>query len=370
MKTVRRLSAGFLVGLALIGQAIADVRSVTDMTGRSVTVPADLRRIVCLGPGTLRLVVYLGAVDLVVGVEELEKSTPGGRPYALAHPELARLPGVGPGGPSGINQKPAMEALLRVQPQVVLVSYMEASLAEEVQQTLGIPVVVLSYGRTATCDEALWESILIAGKVLNRDDRAREIVDFVDGVRQDLQHRTRDIPSDRRPGAYVGGVSHRGAHGIESTDLSYLPMVWVNAVNLAQTVEARLGSHVFIDKERLLAIDPDVIFLDGGGLVLIVEDYDGKPDFYHALRAFRTHRMYTVLPFNSYTTNIETALADAFAVGKVLYPEQFADIDPEAKTNAIYTFFVGKPVYDAMKDGPIGGKPPFGNGTEPATAAQ
>lgn len=359
-RCVSWLAAAVLVVTAM-GAASAETRTVTDMVGRTVTIPSAPQRIVCLGPGALRLIVYLQATDLVAGVEELEKSSLGGRPYALAHPELARLPGVGPGGPAGINQKPAMEAVLSVQPQVVFVTYMEAPLADEVQQTLGVPVVVLSYGRFATFDEVLLDSILVAGKVLNRDARAREIVDFIGALRKELQDRTQGIAPERRPRAYVGGVGHRGAHGIESTEQNYIPMRWVNADNVAESVEARLGSHVFMDKERLLALDPEVIFLDGGGLNLIIEDYEKKPTFYQALQAFKNRRIYTLLPFNSYTTNIETALADAFAVGKVLYPERFADIDPEVKVNEIYAFFVGSPVYETMRNtyGPIGGAAPF-----------
>ena len=39
-----------------------------------------------------------------------------------------------------------------------------------------------------------------------------------------------------------------------------------------------------------------------------------------------------------YYNNIETALADIYYVGKVLYPEQFADIDPVEKADEIYSF--------------------------------
>jgi len=41
-------------------------------------------------------------------------------------------------------------------------------------------------------------------------------------------------------------------------------------------------------------------------------------------------------------------LADAYFVGKVLYPDRFADIDPVQKADEIYTFFVGKPVFSQM----------------------
>lgn len=250
MKRISSWLVAAVLGLAMMGSALAEVHTIMDVVGRTVTVPADPQRIVCLGAGTLRLIVYLKATDLAVGVEDMERLNPGGRPYALAHPEFARLPGVGPGGPAGLNQKPAMEGVFTVQPQVVFSTYMDGPLADEVQQTLRIPVVVLSYGRFATFDEVVLDSILIAGKVLNRDLRAKEIVDFIATLRKDLQERTQGLPPEKISRAYVGGIGHRGAHGIESTEQQYIPFMWVNATNVAESVEARLGSHVFMDKEN------------------------------------------------------------------------------------------------------------------------
>jgi propionate CoA-transferase len=102
-------------------------------------------------------------------------------------------------------------------------------------------------------------------------------------------------------------------------------------------------------------------FIDGGGLALVQEDFRKKPEVYKALKAFVDDRVYALLPFNWYTTNIDTALADAYAIGKILYPKPFEDVDPEPKADEIYAFLVGKPVYPAMKKdyGVIGAKPGF-----------
>jgi iron complex transport system substrate-binding protein len=79
------------------------------------------------------------------------------------------------------------------------------------------------------------------------------------------------------------------------------------------------------------------------------------------LSAFTKRRFYVLHPFNWYTTNIDTALTDAYAMGKILYPNHFADIDPEQKADEIYMALVGKPVYEKMKAdyGPIGHVAPF-----------
>ena len=346
--------------------AAAATITVTDMDGRQVTVPFDPDRIVCLGPGALRLIVYLNATSKVAGVENMEKMNPDGRPYWIAHPALSRLPVCGPGGPAGINKKPDLEAVLSVKPQVIFITYMDAALADQVQQTLGIPVVVLSYGSFATFDEAVYDAIRIAGQVLNREKRANEVITYIESLRRDLHLRTRDIPENSRPSVYVGGIGYRGVQGIESTEKKFIPFEWLGVNNLAEYVKESTGSHVVMDKEYLLKLNPDAIFIDGGGLELVTTDVHKKPEFYRALKAFSSHRVYVLHPFNWYTTNIGTALSDAYAIGNILYPQQFKDITPRQKADEIYTFLIGKPVYESMQKtfGPIGQVARFENAFE------
>jgi iron complex transport system substrate-binding protein len=66
---------------------------------------------------------------------------------------------------------------------------------------------------------------------------------------------------------------------------------------------------------------------------------------YQALTAVKQGRVYGVLPYNWYAQNFGSILANAYLIGKLLYPHQFQDIDPEAKADEIYTFLIGKPVF-------------------------
>jgi iron complex transport system substrate-binding protein len=338
-----------LLSVWIASTASAAPLTITDMAGRRVFVPAVPQRIVCIGPGALRLIVYLRAQDKVVGVESMEKRFPAGRPYWLAQPRLKTLPDIGPGGAGAINKKPDLEAVMRVKPDVIFVTYMDAALADEVAATLGIPVVVLSYGELAVFDRAVFDSLKLAGTILGRRARADAVVNYIDGLRQDLDRRTADFAEKEKPGVFVGGIGYRGTHGIESTQRHYIPLDWNHADNLARRVESTLGGHVFVDKEALLTLNPDVIFIDGGGLALVTEDYRKKPDFYRALKAFRSRRVYSLLPFNFYTTNIDTAMIDAYAIGKILYPQRFTDVDLARRADAVFTFMVGRPVYRQMQ---------------------
>lgn len=350
-----------LMLLPLASAQGAETMQITDLVGRKVTVPVDPQRIVCLGPGCLRLVTYLKGLDKVVGVEKMERRS-GGRPYYLAHKKtIDGLPVVSPGGPAAINKKPDLEAILKVGPQVVFVTYMKAGLANQVQALLNLPVVVLTYGRLGAFDPAIYKSLRLVGRVLNRTDRAESVISYIEAGRADLLARVKNLGSAERPRAYVGGIGFKGSHGIESTDTLYLPFAWLKVDNAA--ADPSKPGHLMMDKEKLLALQPATIFIDAGGLQLVKDDYGKKKAYYQALKAFNQGRVKILFPFNWYATNIGTALADAYAIGAVLWPDRFKDIDPAAKADAIYTELVGRPVYRGMVElyGPLGGKPGFIN---------
>ncbi|MFO7802459.1 MAG: iron ABC transporter substrate-binding protein [Desulfovermiculus sp.] len=340
---------------------MADTLQVTDMSGRTVNVPHDPERIICLGPGTLRLIVYLQAQEKVIGVEALEKQNPRGRPYWLAHPELNDLPLCGPGGPASINQKPDMEVVLTLNPDLIFVTYMDSSLADEVQDTLQIPVVVLSYGSFATFDETVFEALHLAGRILDTKQRAESVTEYILDGQKDLRERAEESSQSKKQKAYVGGIGYRGAHSLESSEQEYAPFDWVQVNNAAAELKSRGGTHIFISEEALINLDPKWIFIDGGGYDLAAQAYRKRPEIYNALQAFKHERVYVLHPFNWYTTNIGTVLTDAYAVGKIMYPAQFADIDLAEKSNAVYTFLVGAPVYEQMAEdyGPLGAKASF-----------
>ncbi|MBW9221566.1 iron ABC transporter substrate-binding protein [Methanothermococcus sp. SCGC AD-155-C09] len=324
-----------------------DTIKVVDLYNREVEVPKNVNRIVCCGPGCLRLIVYLNATNKVVGVENSEKEwIPWGKPYRIANPELADLPTIGQGGPS---PKPDPEAIIMVEPDVIFVTYMPKEEVEKLQERTGIPVVVLSYGKLATFnDRELFKSLELTGKILNKEKRAKDVINFINNTLKDLQERTKDIPEDEKPKVYMGGVGFKGARGIDSTMCKYPPFVAVNARNVAE--ELNREGHAFVSKEQILKWNPDVIFIDEGGLKVVLEDYRKNPEFYNSLKAFQSGEVYGLLPYRFSATNIGTALANGYYIGKVLYPDRFKDIDPEERADEIFIFLVGKPVYKDMKD--------------------
>lgn len=320
-------------------------RMITDMLGRSVTLPAKVNKVVAIGPGALRLYCYAGITDRVAGIEQMDAGEATGRPYLLANPSLQQLPVIGPGGP---NNAPDPEKILSVKPDIIFSTYAaDTAAADELQAKTGIPVVALSYGKTAVFDPSVYASLELVGKITGQDGKARAAVMFMKQCRQDLDDRTRAIAAGSKPKVYVGALSMRGAHGIESTQGNYALLVVLHALNVVD--ETKKTGSVIIDKEKLLDWDPDIIFIDAGGYSSVLQDFKNNRNFYNSLGAFAKGRVYSQLPYNSYSTNIDTAIADAYYLGKVIFPAAFTDVDPAKKADEIYQALLGQPLYEKMK---------------------
>ena len=56
------------------------------------------------------------------------------------------------------------------------------------------------------------------------------------------------------------------------------------------------------------------------------------------LKAYKQRRIYGILPYNNYMTNIGTAFSDTYYIGKVLAPNKFNDIDIVKKLMKFISF--------------------------------
>jgi iron complex transport system substrate-binding protein len=321
-------------------------REVIDMAGRRLQVPHTIKKVVPLG-GANRFMVYLKSLDLVVGMEAAEtKWISAGRPYGLVTFEKAKmLPIIGEGGPGKL---PDFEKIITVWPDIILAMGMDIAMVETIQQKTGIPVFILSYGSLGTIDiAAVKEAIQALGRLLNRNNRAQQLVDAMGSMEKDLQLRSANIPETDRPQAYVGAISYMGTQRITSTESHFVPLSWAGGRNVAD--EIGQSGHLFIDPEKLLFWNPDNIFLDAGGLTNVTEDYRKNPEFYLRLKAVQQGKVFLIMPYNNYHTNIEIALADAYFIGKSLYPTPFKDIDPAAKADEIFSLFLGITAYEPLR---------------------
>ena len=346
------LTVLLLIGLAACNtvdnpsDADSQTRTITDAYGRKVEIPTNIESIICVGSGALRMVTYLDATDLLVGMEDADKeyeiSTK--RDYAhVYYEQFKNLPAVGKGGGTTYTAYP--EEVIKVNPDVIICCYAQDA-AEQLAKETGIPVVCIRWQSTNFIDETVYSALELLGDILNKQARCDEIISFIDTCKEDLNNRTKDVPDSEKPTVYTGAVTFSGAHGFAGTYANFGPFMAINAINVADATDEK--SSFEVDLEKVLVWNPDIIFLDPGNMNLVNEEYAKNPNFFKSLKAVQNKEVYTMPSFNNYSTNITYAIMDAYFSGTVLYPEKFADIDIAEKSNEILEFFLGKGYYDEM----------------------
>lgn len=350
----RLLLLPLLMTLCLPASALS--RPLKDALGQDLELPAPVERVICSGPGCLRLLVYLQAQDRVVAVDDMEtkRSSFDARPYALANPQFKELPTF---GEFRGHDNPELILALEPQPQLIFKTFATMGMdPKTLQQKTGLPVLPLDYGNLGKGRDTFFATLRAMGAVLAKEQRAEEIIAFFQEAIADLERRTADIPEEARPRVFIGGVAMKGPHGFHSTEPTYPPFGFVNARNLAAAAspDGKELRHADIAKEKIVEWDPDVLFLDLSTLQM-GDDAGGLHELradpaYRTLSAVKEGKVHGVLPYNWYTTNYGSVLADAYFIGAILYPERFADIDPATRADEIYSFLVGKPVFAEMND--------------------
>jgi iron complex transport system substrate-binding protein len=331
----------------------SEERRITDMAGRTVTIPQKVDRVICSGAGCLRLLTYLKAHDRIVAVDSIElKGSPiDARPYAVANPQFRNYPLF---GEFRGHDNPELIADLRPQPQVIFKTLaVRGQEPDHLQAKTGIPVIVLEYGNLTYGRDQLDQSLRLMADVMGETKRAEAVIALFDMLEQDLIRRTRDVPQNQRPSCYVGGLGKAGPHGFQSTEPSFAPFIFTHTRNVASSSPGEKPlSHATVAKEQIVFWNPDVIFLDvstlrlGSGASAL--DQLRTDPAYQGLSAVRNGDVFGLFPYNSYNQNFESIFAIAYYLGKVLYPERFKDVSPIAKAEEISTFLNGGPAFETL----------------------
>lgn len=326
---------------------IPKTRVIVDAYGREVEIPSKIDSIICTGSGALRMVSYLEATDLLVGIEEgdTQYETSTKRDYAYVYHDLFKsLPAIGKGGGTAYTAYP--EEIIKISPDVILCGYSPDALDQLAKET-GIPVVAVRYESIGFVDDSFYNAMEIIGDVLDRKERCEEVLSYIDSNKEDLHNRTKLISEKIKLKVYTGAVTFSGAHGFSGTYSNFGPFMGINALNVAD--EMGKEGYFDADLEKVTVWDPDIIFLDPGNMNLVNEEYKTNPNFFSSLKAVQNKSVYTMPSFNNYSTNITYALMDSYFAGKVLYPNEFSDIDMKDKGNEILEELLGHGYFDEME---------------------
>ncbi len=328
-----------------------DTVTVTDMIGREVTVaPGSYQRVVCIGAGALRMYSYIGDTALLCGVEDIDNTTLAdrpkmfdgvARPYVLAYGDVfAALPSCGVGGPNA--QAAEAEKILSCQPDIIISEYEDVEKADALQQQVGVPVITLRAGVDGVFAEAFPGSLRLLGQLFGREDRAEELISFIESETAELTRRTADVAEADKPGVYICGLGNWGTTNHLMTAQSYATFRVANIRNVVNDLATDGIQPIEAEKFAALGGSMDIMLIDAAAVKNIAPLYQEDPTLLDTCKAWQTGQVYLEMAYNAYYTNYEIALANTWFAAKCVYPDLFADVDMTAKTNEITKAFLGQ----------------------------
>ena len=317
-------------------------RTVTDMAGRRVQVPAQVERIACLPGPSYELVFMLGGKDQIAVVREDHKQYP---LAVLTNPDLrdysSSITQVGPR--TRINVEEFLQAELDA------VIYYTLPSAVEMLEEAGIPVFCTwatesphSLKELMRQEKRLVTSLAV---MLGRGapDEARRWCRYLEQTVRFIRSRTKGLERAERPRVYIGNSWGRNPLATWGGDGHEYTVRLCGGRYVASGIRAAKFPEVSL--EQVMAWAPDVIVIDshGGSPDKVVDSIRGNPDWASipAVRRGEVHRM----PSGVFHLNKGSSKPLYFLwLAKLLHPELFDDIDMVSVICEYFASFYDAPI--------------------------
>ena len=353
-KTLARGIAAAALAASFAMPVWAENIILTDTMGRTVEVPEDPQRILLgfyfedfmavAGPEAYDRVVAISK-DTWEGWRNLQWQT-----YVAAIPRLEELADVGEVDSGTFS----LEAAIAAKPDVAVLAAWQYKALGDVADRLeaaGVPIVVLDYN--AQTVEMHVKSTELLGALMGAEERAKRLADEYAAAVADVESRLANLPEGAAPRVYV----ELARKGMDTVDNSYSGTQWgsvidqLGAINIANGQISNWGK---LSPEYVLAQNPQVIMLAGSGwagrdeAVIMgpgvdtaltherMTAYLGRPGW-DGLDAVRNNRIIGV-----YHGGNRTLYDYAFLqfLAKAMYPEVFADLDPQASLDRFFDTYM------------------------------
>jgi iron complex transport system substrate-binding protein len=298
--------------------------TVIDSLGNKVLIPRDVKSVASMRSGITEIICALGQCAKIVAVDEMVKD---GSAYGAfitsIHPELMELPAPYAG------QDLSVEEILKIGPDLVLHGgYGRIKQAEALmKQAPGLPVVIAHFETI----EHYMDDIRIVAQCVDAEERAEELIAYLQGQLDDIAARVSNIPEEEKVRVFYGG--HEIDHVYTPDTFEHSQIVLAGGVNVAQELSGWLPD---VSPEQLLLWDPEVIVvLNGTDVQAILNDPRVA-----GVSAIKNKRVYA-LPEAGWDYSSPRALFAIEWLATKLYPERFADVDIEAAADEFYQAVFG-----------------------------
>lgn len=348
-----------LSGCNMVNSSTNNEIEVVDMINRKVNIKAgSYSRVVCIGAGALRMYSYIGDVNKLCGVEDIDNDSLANRPkmfdsvsrpYFIANKDVFnKLPSCGVGGPN--TQSAEAEKILSCKPDIIISEYEDVSKADALQKQVGVPVITLRYGSKGIFDDNVKNSLSLLGKVFNQENRANELNNYINNEKEAISNRVKNVTEKKK--VYICGLGNWGTTDYLMTAKNYEPF---NVCNIDNVINDLPNDGIQkIEKEKFVSLgnDIDIMIIDAAAVKNIKPLYKNDNNIFSSCKAWNNNEVYLQMAYNAYYTNLETALINTWFNAKVVYPSLFSDIEMNAKTNEVTNMFLKKELANQINSYP------------------
>ncbi len=313
----------------------AQTRTIVDLAGREVTIPANVTKVAALTGPSYETVIMLGVEDQVV----ITGNKGGQSGWAtVVSPEYSQIPTV------ENATSPNVEELMALGVEVVLFWDSYPDVIEALDEA-GIPVVVTQLNNDGidTCEEFLElkkREITIVGEVFGGDavEKAAKWCDWADETVAKITERTSKLTEDEIPSVYyVRGPEALKIHGGESYTYYLVTMAGGDLVS-------KDDPQLLYDTtmEQAMEWNPEYIFMGRvDNVELITEDPAWQP-----IKAVQDGNVYVNLKCVGPTDYSTDCFLLMEQIATILHPDLFADIDMVEEVKAYFKDFYDTEITD------------------------
>ncbi|WP_225839910.1 ABC transporter substrate-binding protein [Pseudomonas sp. MM211] len=358
---LRAALAMILLLATTAAQADGYPRTVIDLAGREVRIEAPPQRILLQDSNDLLALAILEREDPLARVVAFNNNLRGSDPslwqlLVNRWPAAAQIPTLGFSSAGDVD----IERVIRLHPDLLVVRLearpaVESSVLGSLLERLGIPLIYVD-----SQDEPLRNvprSLLLLGDVLDRQARAQAYVDAYQGKLYELQRRSRELPKPRvfieaRAGqAGSGACCHtQGDKGwgalvnaLGATNLgSQLLLGDSGDVALEMLIRSKPDHYVMTGTQRLrdgVGALPFGYHADAGAVQQHLQRLLQRPGF-ERIRQAPNHCVHGL--YHQFYNSMFNVIGVEYLAG-MLWPQAFADLDPDASYRAWITRFTGLP---------------------------
>jgi iron complex transport system substrate-binding protein len=335
VEEISELSApeGLTVSAQVSGRNVTMVAGQqTETVEDAVEYPENPQRLAAIYGPSYELLTMLGAEDRIVVRADVQTAD-----FPWAEKVFSRITEV----PMLKNVHTAVnfEELMNYEPDMVYTFPRQS----ELNQLAKAGVAALA-GETGETLDDVKEQVRNYASTLGGDaeERAEEYCQYFDEKLEWVKERTADIPEEEWPKVYYAGVDVLTTYGKYSDIIEVIEA----AGGIAVSADLEAGNRTQIDYEQLMDWNPDVIFIDHGGM------NDGKTveeireeilgdSVYQSLTAVKNSEIYMSPSGVFYWDMGLQKILLVMNMAKILHPDEFADLDMEAEVMNFYQEFYG-----------------------------